>query len=326
MAQTVIGFFDNASEAQQAVEQLVSNGFSRASIDIAAGSGSMGSSGMDSGSSNFGTSSGTSSYGTTTGSSSHDEGFGDKVSRFFGNLFDSDDDRNRYSTVASRSTTVTVHATSAAEAERAADLLDRYGAVDVDERASQYGYGATGATTAATSTTDTSYVDTTNRTADTTGAIPIIEENLNVGKRVVETGGVRLRSRIIERPVEESVRLRVEHVHVERNPVNRPATAADLNSFREGTIEAREQAEVPVVGKTARVVEEVSLDKTVEERDEVIRDTVRSTDVDVENLGTTTRTTDYDRTDLDRTNNLNRSDYDRNPLDDDSSLNRPGSL
>ena len=309
MAQTVIGFFDNASEAQQAVEQLVSNGFSRASIDIAASGGSSASSG---------TTSGTSSYGTS--SSSHDEGFGDKVSRFFGNLFDSDDDRSRYSTVASRSTTVTVHATSVAEAERAADLLDRYGAVDVDERASQYGYGATSAST----TTDTSYVDR-DRTADATGAIPIIEENLNVGKRVVETGGVRLRSRIIERPVEESVRLRVEHVHVERNPVNRPATEADLNSFREGSIEAREQAEVPVVGKTARVVEEVRLDKDVEERDEVVRDTVRRTDVDVENLGTTTRATDLDRTDLDRTNNLNRSDYDRNPLDDDASRNRPGS-
>jgi len=317
MGQTVIGFFDNASEAQQAVEQLVSNGFSRASIDIAASSGSTGSM----------TSSGNSDYGTSTGTSSYNdnEGFGDKVSRFFGNLFDSDDDRSRYSTVASRSTTVTVHATSADEAERAADLLDRYGAVDVDERASQYGYGNTGAT-AASSISDTSYADTTDRTADTTGAIPIIEENINVGKRVVETGGVRLRSRIIERPVEESVRLRVEHVHVERNPVNRPATEADLNSFREGTIEATEHAEVPVVGKTARVVEEVSLDKTVQEREEVIRDTVRRTDVDVENLGTTTRTTDLDRTDLDRTNNLNRSDYDRNPLDDDSSLNRPGSL
>jgi len=302
MAQTVIGFFDNASEAQQAVEQLVSNGFSRASIDIAASGGSSASSG---------TTSGTSSYGTSA--SSHDEGFGDKVSRFFGNLFDSDDDRDRYSTVASRSTTVTVHATSVAEAERAADLLDRYGAVDVDERASQYGYGS------ASTTTDTSYADTTNRTADATGAIPIIEENLNVGKRVVETGGVRLRSRIVERPVEESVRLRVEHVHVERNPVNRPATEADLNAFREGTIEATEHAEVPVVGKTARVVEEVRLDKDVTERDEVVRDTVRRTDVDVENLGTTTRTTDLDST------NLNRSDYDRNPLDDDSSLNRPGS-
>jgi hypothetical protein len=61
MAQTVIGFFDNASEAQQAVEQLVSNGFSRASIDIAASSGSTGST-TSSGSSNYGPSTGTSSY------------------------------------------------------------------------------------------------------------------------------------------------------------------------------------------------------------------------------------------------------------------------
>ena len=297
MAQTVIGFFDNASEAQQAVEQLVSNGFSRASIDIAASSGSTGST-TSSGSSNYGTSTGTSSY------NDDNDGFGDKVSRFFGNLFDSDDDRNRYSSVASRSTTVTVHATSADEAERAADLLDRYGAVDVDERASQYGYGATSAST----TTDTSYADTTNRTADTTGAIPIIEENINVGKRVVETGGVRLRSRIIERPVEEAVRLRVEHVHVERNPVNRPATEADLNAFREGSIEATEHAEVPVVGKTARVVEEVRLSKESTERDETIRDTVRNTEIDVDKLdsGTTGRSgTDTD-TDLDGTGRRNR--------------------
>ena len=133
MAQTVIGFFDNASEAQQAVEQLVSNGFSRASIDIAASSGSM----TSSGSSSLGTTdTSTSSYGTSNTSSYNDDndGFGDKVGRFFSNLFDSDDDRSRYSSVASRSTTVTVHTQSVAEAERAADLLDRYGAVDVDQR------------------------------------------------------------------------------------------------------------------------------------------------------------------------------------------------
>jgi len=296
MAQTVIGIFDNTSEAQQAVDQLVSNGFSRSNIDIAGRSGDM----------------------TSTGSTStsHDnDGFGDSISRFFSNLFDSDDDRNRYSSVASRGCTVTVHTQSAAESERAADILDRYGAVDVNERANQYGYGSTTGTTYADNTAATgNVVDTTNRTADTTGAIPIIEENLQVGKRVVETGGVRLRSRIIERPVEEHVRLRVEHVHVERNPVNRPATEADLNAFREGTIEATERAEVPVVGKTARVVEEVRLDKDVEERDETIRETLRGTDVDVENL----RTNDNLRTD--------RTDMNRTSYDDDADLNRPGTL
>jgi uncharacterized protein (TIGR02271 family) len=124
-----------------------------------------------------------------------------------------------------------------------------------------------------------------NVTNDETGKIQIIEENLQVGKREVNTGGVRLRSRIIERPVEESLRLREERVTVERNSVDRPATAADLANFQEKDIELVERAEVPVVNKEARVVEEVSLAKEVEERTETIQDTVRKTEVDVENLG-----------------------------------------
>jgi hypothetical protein len=43
-----------------------------------------------------------------------------------------------------------------------------------------------------------------------------------------------------------------------------------------------ETEEVPVVKKEARVVEEVRLKKDVRERDEVIRDTVRRKDVEVD--------------------------------------------
>ncbi|WP_147206390.1 YsnF/AvaK domain-containing protein, partial [Segetibacter aerophilus] len=114
--------------------------------------------------------------------------------------------------------------------------------------------------------------------------IPIIEENLEVGKREVRSGGVRLRSRIIERPVEESVRLKEERVNVERNRVDRPATEADFNAFDEKNIEMIERKEVPVVNKQARVVEEVSLNKDVSERNETISDTVRKTEVDVTDL------------------------------------------
>ncbi|MDI1241308.1 MAG: DUF2382 domain-containing protein [bacterium] len=46
--------------------------------------------------------------------------------------------------------------------------------------------------------------------------IPVVEEDLNVGKRDVDRGGARIRSRIIERPVEEHIRLREEHVVVNR--------------------------------------------------------------------------------------------------------------
>ncbi len=160
------------------------------------------------------------------------------------------------------------------------------------------GTGVTTGTSADLSNTgDTDYTDrTTDRTMNTdtdrtmnTGTgdqtrIPIIEENLEVGKREVRTGGVRLRSRIIERPVEEAVRLREERVNVERTTVDRPATAADFSNFQEREIEMVEHAEVPIVNKEARVVEEVSIDKDVQERTETIQETVRKTEVDVENL------------------------------------------
>jgi len=206
----------------------------------------------------------------------------------------------KHARVARRGSVVTVHAQSSDEAERAADILDEYGAVDVDEKASQF-WNQANASSADTTLRDTS--DTTNT------SIPVIEEELQVGKRVVETGGARIRSRIVEKPVEESLRLREERVRVERNTVNRPATEAELNSFKEGQIELIEHAEVPVVSKEARVVEEVSLSKEVEEREETIRDTVRRTEVDVENLQ---KDTTYRRSD---DSTVDPNDY--RDLDDD---------
>ncbi len=249
MSQTVIGIFDNATQAQTAVEQLVSNGFLRNNIDLSAQ---------------------TSTESAATLPDREDED--DSIGGFFKSLFDSDDQntRGKYARVARRNTLVTVHAQTKQEAQRAADLLDEYGAVDIDERAAQYGYSGT--TAKATST------------EDSTRAIPIIEEELQVGKRVVETGGVRLRSRIIERPVEEHLRLREERVYVERVPVNKPASAGAIDTFQEATIEMSEHAEQAMVNKEARVVEEVRLSKEVEEREEIIRDTVRHTDVEVEQL------------------------------------------
>ncbi|MEX8548714.1 MAG: DUF2382 domain-containing protein [Mucilaginibacter sp.] len=118
----------------------------------------------------------------------------------------------------------------------------------------------------------------------TTTSIPVIEEKMEVGKREVETGGVRLKSRVVQENVQENVNLRSEHVRVEETPVNRPATAADLETFKEGTIEMKEYAEVPVVSKEAFVTGEVSLEKEVEERDETVQGTVRKTEVETENF------------------------------------------
>jgi len=124
-------------------------------------------------------------------------------------------------------------------------------------------------------------------TADTTESsrIPVIEEELKVGKRQVQRGGVRVFQRMREKPVHESVQLREEHVSVQRHAVDKPATEADLAAFKEGSIELRETSEEAVVSKTARVVEEVVVGKEVSQRTEQINDTVRRTDVEVEQLG-----------------------------------------
>jgi uncharacterized protein (TIGR02271 family) len=346
MAQTVIGVFESSRDAQNAVDNLVSNGFSRSSIDVSSRN--------------------ESAYGTSGAANNADRDgdgdvdFGDKVSNFFGSLFGSGDEADRYSRVASKGCVVTVHASSMQEAETAADILDAYGSVDVNDKDIKLGYGSsttsgtTGfGTTGYTDSTRTSGFDTDrdkdfdrvdsnldmdrdrdldrvdNRldrdrdVLDTDNSIQIIEENLQVGKREVTTGGVRLRSRIVERPVEEHIRLREEHVHVERNPVNRAASPADLDTFKEGTIEMTEHAEQAIVNKEARVVEEVRLNKEVQERDEVIRDTVRRTDVDVENLSSTDRDRfDADRSDSDRLDS-DRTRFDNDRRLDSDDLNRP---
>ncbi len=121
--------------------------------------------------------------------------------------------------------------------------------------------------------------------------IPVVEEQLKVGKREVQRGGVRVLQRVRETPVHESVDLRQEHVKVERHPVDQPASAADMAAFKEGEVEMREMAEEPVVEKVARVVEEVVVGKEVSQEKKDIDDTVRRTDVEVQNLSEQGRTT-----------------------------------
>ncbi|HEX8500748.1 MAG TPA: YsnF/AvaK domain-containing protein [Pyrinomonadaceae bacterium] len=262
MSKTIVGLFDNYREAQRAAAELVESGIRREDIGI--------------------TSRDYASYeGDTHREESHrdDEGFGDKVSSFFSNLFGDDREHaSHYSeAVSGGGAVVTVDCETDDAADRAEAILNRFGGeVDDHETSGREGAYAGAATGEA---------GRANMAEGGEARIPVIEEELRVGKREVEGGGVRVRTRVVERPVEEAVRLREERVNVERRPVNRPITDADLNAFREGSFELRERSEEAVVDKTARVVEEVAINKEVAERTETVRDTVRSTDVDVEQTG-----------------------------------------
>jgi uncharacterized protein (TIGR02271 family) len=132
--------------------------------------------------------------------------------------------------------------------------------------------------------------------------IPIVEEELRVGKREVERGGARVRTYVREVPVQEQVTLREEHVSVERRPVEGGQAQAAVSGrpedlLQEREIDMRETAEEAVVQKVASVTEEVVVRKTAEEHVEQISDTVRRTEVDVQegvtgSTGSTTGGTD----------------------------------
>ncbi|MDQ3253506.1 MAG: YsnF/AvaK domain-containing protein [Acidobacteriota bacterium] len=162
----------------------------------------------------------------------------------------------------------------------AADIALRDGAVLVR--------GVGGAMRETTTTT----TETTRRDTGAAGdvTLPVIEERIAVDKRQVDRGGVRVEQHVTERPVEETVSLREEHVTVERRPANQPVDATNMEAFKEGVIEVTEMGEEAVVSKQARVVEEVVVGKEVTEHQETLRDTVRRTDVEVEQLDADTST------------------------------------
>ena len=114
--------------------------------------------------------------------------------------------------------------------------------------------------------------------------IPVVKEELDVGKRASERR-YRIRTYVVERPVEEAVTLRDERVIIEHRPVAGERTVGDAELPREREYEVIERHEEPVVAKQARRVEDVVVRKEANERTEVVRDKVRETKVDVDKEG-----------------------------------------
>ena len=139
------------------------------------------------------------------------------------------------------------------------------------------------ARTASVDTTETESVGGRGEEIITTA-----EEEIKIGKREVSQGGKRIRTYVSETPVEKQVTLRDETVKVERRDVDRAVSDADGDLFEERTIEMTETDEEAVVSKEARITGEVVVEKDVTERTETVKDTVRRTEVEVEETGAET--------------------------------------
>jgi uncharacterized protein (TIGR02271 family) len=274
---TLTAFFEDRDDAQEAVSRLRSLGIPEASIRLVGGDGD------------------------TTGVD-HEKGFWESL----GDFFFPDEDRATYAEGLRRGGfLVTVTGISQSQYEQAVDILDDEGSVDVGERAETWrseGWSSTGtlggsgaglSTSSSTTDEDSLGVGVGSTLARgssyATGAasqsedevIPIIKEDLRVGKRDVNLGRVRVRSYVVEEPVTEQVNLRDDRVHIERRPVDRPVQDGD-RMFTDKVLEAEEHTQEAVIQKEARVTEEIGLRREAEERSETVSDTVRHTEVEIE--------------------------------------------
>jgi uncharacterized protein (TIGR02271 family) len=247
MDYTVIGFFNEKDEAQKASQKLHNDGFTETQVDI----------------SPFRT------EGTYTGKDYEYEEE-ENTSGFWGRLFgDDDDSRERHSRVGARTNVVTVYASNKDQAEKAVSILDSFGALDVDDYDKKI-----------STLNNRDAVEGNKNLSNSDESIQVMKEDIAIGKREVETGGVRIKTRIIEKPVEETIRLRDERVYVTRKPMNKEVSNAD--AFKDKTIEMRARSEEAVVEKTTKVVEEIAIDKDVAQHEETVSDTVRETEVDID--------------------------------------------
>ncbi|HVY80031.1 MAG TPA: YsnF/AvaK domain-containing protein [Steroidobacteraceae bacterium] len=216
-------------------------------------------------------------------------------------MFMPNEDRATIDESLRRGDSVVIATISEAQHDPVMAALEEEGAVDLDERETQWrasGWNPdtqrSGAEVQRSADAQSSDVRTagSERLAGDGGpegvAIPVVEEKLRVGKREIQRGGKRVRSFIVEEPVHEDVQLRQEHVDVERRPVNAPtrpvAKGSPEDLMQERTVELTERGEQAVVGKEAVVTEEVRLRKRADERTERIEDKVRRTEVEVDDL------------------------------------------
>jgi len=254
---TVIGFYDSIPKAEIAQESLISAGIARNDIELLTEDSSK----------------------PTNAVREEKRGFFSQLKDLFGSHSDYSSDFEHYQEGLRRGGAIVSVAVNDEDVDEVRDMLESSGATDVNEKGEEWrSQGWSGPINQNTSEARSQVSE--KEQADR--AIPVVEETLKVGKRQRENRTVRVYRRVVETPVEQTVDLTDEKVIVERTRVDRPADSNDLQ-FEEKTIEVTETTEEPVVAKEAHVVEEVKVSKQRRTRQETVKDSLRRTEVEVQN-------------------------------------------
>src|SRR5882757_4694475 len=171
-----------------------------------------------------------------------------------------------------------------ADVPKAMGILNQHNIVDVQDRAVTTGFLAK-AEAAPVAAAVAAAVPAKPLTADVSKdqVLRLAEEQLNVGKKLVEQGTTRIRRFVTEKPVEAQVTLHEEHAEVVRRAISDPSYVQDID-WSDKTVEVLETGEQAVVSKSSHIAEEVVVGKTGSDRVETVHDTVRRQQVDVERV------------------------------------------
>ena len=253
--ETIVAIFDTAAHAELAVNELKAANVPADAISV---------------------------HASTTTASAGNAAAAPRETGFWRNLFGGEPAHTTSvyeRSVQSGSTVVTVGAPEEHVAS-VTRILESHNPVDIDDRAATYGAvaGTTTTTTREAVETVASARQPATGSVDDAQTIALSEEQLVVGKRLVDRGTTRVRRFVVETPVEQDVTLHSEHATIQR----RPATAAlDSAAFTDRVIEVKEMDEEAVVGKTVHVAEEVVVKKQASEHVETVHDTIRREDVEI---------------------------------------------
>lgn len=178
-----------------------------------------------------------------------------------------------------------------ADVARAMGILNAYQSVDLAKRAEQEGLIGPQPVPKSTTVPKPTVVPTASTRAATDTALAeeilaLAEEEINVGKRLIQEGTTRIRRFVTERPVEAKVTLHEEHARVVRRAITDPNYMRNID-WTDKTIEITETNEEPVITKSAHVAEEVVIRREATDHVETVRDKVRKQQVDVERVSNT---------------------------------------
>lgn len=137
--------------------------------------------------------------------------------------------------------------------------------------------------------------NTYNQTTDAnTFRVPVAEEQLQVGKREVQAGAVRVHKEVVNEQQTIPVELRREEAEIQKiDTPDRPLRDGEA-AFQEQTFEVPLRAEEAVVNKQAVVTGEVAINKNQQVEQRQVADTVRKERVMVDRVdNTTTNTSNY---------------------------------